>query len=213
MDSELRDKLITGLGMLGEDPAAHPCDRYLRYIELLCKWNGAYNLTAEREPERILYRHVLDSLSILPFVRAGDCLDVGSGAGLPGLVLALARPADRWLLLDANGKKVRFLEQAIMELGCRNAEAVQSRIEEFETDRRFATIVSRALGDLEEFARVARLLAPGGVLLAMKGPHPEREAAPGLRARMQVEIHPLAVPGAAAARTLVVLRPRQPAAA
>jgi 16S rRNA (guanine527-N7)-methyltransferase len=212
MKSELAEKLEAGLRELGEDPAAHPCDRYLQYIDLLCKWNRAYNLTAEREPERILYRHVLDSLSVLPFVQPGACLDVGSGAGLPGLILALARPADRWVLLDSNGKKVRFLEQAIMELGCRNAEAVQSRLEDFESTRRFSTIVSRALGSLDEFSGAARLLAEGGVLLAMKGPDPEREVPAALRERMQVEIRALAVPGAESARTLVLLRPAARAA-
>jgi len=209
--TDLSSKLHAGLRELGQDPAAHPCERYLRYIDLLLKWNRAYNLTAVREPEPVLYRHVLDSLSILPFVRSGDCLDAGSGAGLPGLLLALARPADRWVLLDSNGKKVRFLEQAVMELGCRNVEAVQSRIEDYRPPRRFSTIVSRALGSLEEFSETARLLADEGVLLAMKGPDPEPEITADLRRRMQVEVRPLAVPGAESARTLVILRP-QPAA-
>lgn len=207
--NDLARKLEAGLRELGADPGAHPRERYLQYIDLLVKWNRAYNLTAEREPEQILYRHVLDSLSVLPFVRPGDCLDAGSGAGLPGLILALARPTDRWLLLDSNGKKVRFLEQAIMELGCRSAEAVQRRLEDFEGARRFSTIVSRALGPLEDFSAAARLLADGGVLLAMKGPDPEREVTTALRQRMQVEIHPLAVPGAESRRTLVVLSPRE----
>jgi 16S rRNA (guanine527-N7)-methyltransferase len=212
MASGLADRLIAGLRAMGLDPTAHPCDRYLQYVDLLVKWNRAYNLTAERVPERILYRHVLDSLSILPFVQGGDCLDAGSGAGLPGLVLALVRPSDRWILLDSNGKKVRFLEQAIMELGCRNAEAVQSRLEDFETPRRFSTIVSRALGSLEDFTAAARLLEADGVLLAMKGPDPAREITPELRREMEIEIHPLTVPGAESARTLVALRPRKQAA-
>jgi 16S rRNA (guanine527-N7)-methyltransferase len=211
MKSELADRLAVGLRELREDPAAHPCDRYLRYIELLRKWNRAYNLTSVRAPAEMLERHVLDSLSILSFIRGVQCLDAGSGAGLPGLLLALARPAQHWLLLDSNGKKVRFLEQAIMELGCRNAAAVQSRLEDFETPRRFSTIVSRALGSLEDFsAAAARLLSADGALLAMKGKDPGREITPALREAMQIEIHPLTVPGARSARTLVVLRPRQP---
>lgn len=205
--NDLARQLDAGLRKLGQDPAAHPRDRYLRYIDLLLKWNRSYNLTSVRDPEQVLYRHVLDSLSVLSFIREGDCLDAGSGAGLPGLILALARPADRWVLLDSNGKKVRFLEQAIMELGVRNARAVQARLEEFEPEQRFSTIVSRALGSLEEFSRAARLLADGGVLLAMKGPDPGPEVTSALRERMRVEIHPLAVPGAESARTLVVLRP------
>jgi 16S rRNA (guanine527-N7)-methyltransferase len=209
MQSELAAKLDAGLRELGQNPAAHPCERYLQYIDLLCKWNRAYNLTAERESGQILYRHVLDSLSVLPFVQPGDCLDVGSGAGLPGLILALARPANRWLLLDSNGKKVRFLEQAIMELDCSNAEAVQGRLETFNAARQFSTVVSRALGSLEEFSGASRLLADGGVLLGMKGPDPEREVTAALRQRMQVEIRPLAVPGAESPRTLVQLRPRE----
>ena len=191
------------------DPGVLPCDRYLQYVELLAKWNRAYNLTSVREPAAMLERHVLDSLSVLPFVRAGDCLDIGSGAGLPGLVLAMARPADHWVLLDSNGKKVRFLEQAILELGCPNAEAIQSRFEEFRTPRRFSSIVSRALGSLENFSEAARMLGEGGALLALKGPDPEPEITPALRESMQVEVHTLAVPGAESARTLVVMRPRE----
>lgn len=206
--TELDGKLRAGLRQLGQDPAAHPCDRYLRYVELLAKWNRAYNLTAVRDPEQMIERHLLDSLSILPFLQDGDCLDVGSGAGLPGLILALARPAQYWVLLDANNKKVRFIEQAILELGCGNAEAVQSRLEDYAPARRFGTIVARALGPLADFAVADRLLAPGGVLLAMKGPKPDAEIDAGLRRRFDIEVHTLAVPGAETGRSLVLLRPR-----
>ena len=203
----LAESLRNGLVAMGEDPAAHPQPGYLAYIALLQRWNKTYNLSGIREPARMVTHHVLDSLAVLPHLHGNRCLDVGSGAGLPGLILALARPATHWVLLDSNGKKVRFLNQCVRELAVTNVEVVQARAEVYEPAALFDTIVSRAFGTLADFQEAtARLLAPGGVLLAMKGPAPEAEVTPELAAKVVVETCPLTVPGVEGGRTVVRLR-------
>ncbi len=205
LDADLRAGLIA----LGEAPDSHPSGKYLAYLALLQRWNKTYNLSGIREPGRMLTHHVLDSLAVLPHLHGSRCLDVGSGAGLPGLMLALARPATQWVLLDSNGKKVRFLNQCVRELGITNVEVVQSRAESWEPAAPFDTIVSRAFGSLADFhAATVRLLAPGGILLAMKGPAPETEIGPELTAMAEVTTIPLLVPGVEGGRTLVRIRPR-----
>lgn len=209
---DLGEKLKAGLCALGEDPDAHPCDRYLRYLKLLAKWNRAYNLSGIRAPDRMLAYHLLDSLSVLRFVHGKRCLDAGSGAGLPGLILALAQPARQWVLLDSNAKKIRFLDQARRELGAGNVEIAHARIESFRPPRGFSTIISRALWALPDFTRNAlRLLDEDGVLLAMKGARPEREITDELRATMTISIEPLNVPGITSDRSLVILQPMRAA--
>lgn len=205
-DGGLAGTLRDGLLAMGLDPAAHPVDAYLDYVGLLSKWNRAYNLTAIRDPDAMLRRHVLESLTLLPYLRGKRCLDAGTGAGLPGLILALADPGRQWVLLDSNGKKIRFLEHALMTLSCRNAKAVQARLESYAPEAPFDTITSRALAPLDVLAGAARLLAPGGAILAMKGPGVEEEITPGLAARMRITLHPLEVPGAAKS-TLAVMEP------
>ena len=205
----LSDELHTGLTALGEDPASHPCNKYLSYLHLLQHWNRAYNLSGIRAPARMLTHHVLDSLAVLPHLHGVRCLDVGSGAGLPGLILALARPETHWVLLDSNGKKVRFLNQCVRELAIANVEVVQARVESYEPAAPFDTIISRAFGSLVEFhVATVRLLAPGGVLLAMKGPAPEAEMGPEITAKAEVTTISLRVPGVDGGRTLVRIRPR-----
>jgi 16S rRNA (guanine527-N7)-methyltransferase len=175
-----------------------------RYLDLLEKWNRVYNLTAIRERGRMVTHHVLDSLSILPYVRGPNVLDVGSGAGLPGIPIAIARPALRVTLLEANQKKSAFLTQAVGELRLANVTVVTERVESWRTEARFDTIVSRAFAELGEFVAAAgRLLTPGGVIAAMKGVHPFEEIErlpPGFRV---LEVVRLAVPGLDAERHLV----------
>jgi 16S rRNA (guanine527-N7)-methyltransferase len=205
----LVEQLRAGLAAMGLDPAQHPCEQYLSYLGLLQHWNKAYNLSGIRAPQRMLSYHVLDSVALLPHLHGRFCLDVGSGAGLPGLILAMARPDTRWVLLDSNGKKVRFLNHCVRELDMGNVEVVQARIESWESGAHFDTIVSRAFGPLANFyTAVARLLAPDGVVLAMKGPKPEAEVTAELAARAQTETIALRVPGVDGGRTVVRMRPR-----
>lgn len=197
--TDWRDQLRNELDALGFDAG----DVMVRYVELLARWNQAFNLTAVREPAEMARRHILDSVVLAPFV-AGSLLDVGTGAGLPGLVLAAVRPGIAVTLLDSNGKKIRFCRQAIAELGVKNAVAVQARVEDYRPGERFVTVVSRAYASLADFITSTRhLLAEGGTFLAMKGayPHDELNALPaGVRV---IGVHPLNVPGLDAERHLV----------
>ena len=200
------DRLALGAAALGLTLDQAQRDRLARYLALLEKWNRVYNLTAIRSRERMVTHHLLDSLAIAAHVRGPRVLDVGSGAGLPGIPLAVARPELALTLLDANHKKAAFLQQAIVELALPNAAVVAARVESWDTALRFDTIVSRAFAELAELAGASlRLLAPGGVVAAMKGVHPraELERLPaGVRA---AEVIRVAVPGLDAERHLVVM--------
>lgn len=197
------ERSLTTLDAPLREPQIEQLERYLTLLE---KWNRVYNLTAIRERDRMVTHHVLDSLSILPHVRGPRVLDVGSGAGLPGVPLAIAQPQLKVTLLDANHKKCAFLRQVIAELKLANADVRAERVESWQTDARFDTIVSRALAELGEFAALSRhLLAPSGVFAAMKGVHPydEIERLPaGFRVRQVVELE---VPQLDAARHLVLI--------
>ncbi len=181
-------------------------DQLVQYLELLHKWNKTYNLTAVREPGQMVARHLLDSLSILPYVKGARVLDVGSGPGLPGLPLALVRPDLHCVLLDSNHKKTRFLVQTCASLGMENIEIIHNRIEKFQPDEKFDTLVSRAFASLREFVqRTAHLSHPDIRWLAMKGRYPAEELAelPGL---VQVEsINKLPVPDTEGERHVIVL--------
>jgi 16S rRNA (guanine527-N7)-methyltransferase len=179
----------------------------LGYLGLLAKWNKTYNLTAIHEPERMLTHHILDSLAIAPHVGAGPLLDVGSGAGLPGIPLAIVRPDLQVTVLDASQKKCGFMQQAAIELKLSGISVVHGRVEEFHRDGGFPRIVSRAFSDLTEFVRLTRhLLADGGQWLAMKGLYPNEEIAQLKGVRMVRDL-PLHVPGVDADRHLIVMEP------
>jgi 16S rRNA (guanine527-N7)-methyltransferase len=148
----------------------------LEYLVQLEHWNKAYNLTAVRDPVEMVTRHLLDSLSVAPFIAGGRLLDAGTGAGLPGIPLAVARPALEVTLLDSSGKRVRFINHVRRQLGLENIHPVQERLESFAPDQPFDVIISRAFSDLVSYAQAARHLAPVPArLLAMKGRYPERE--------------------------------------
>jgi len=201
----LADRLHAGLAALKLDLDTTAQERLLAYLDLLTKWNKTYNLTAIHEPERMLTHHLLDSLAVLPFISAGRLLDVGSGAGLPGIPLALARPGMHVTMLDASHKKVAFMQQAIIELGLRNSEALHVRVEDLKSEVPFGQIVSRAFSDLSEFVRLSgHLLAQGGEWLAMKGLYPNEELAQLKGARLKADIK-LNVPELGADRHLIVL--------
>jgi len=209
MSDSFLDQLQQGVEALSLNATKLPLQDYLSYIDLLVQWNSAYNLTAIRDPGKMLAYHILDSLSILPFIHGNDCLDIGTGAGLPGIILALARPDTQWTLLDGNNKKTRFVQQAVMTLNLKNVEVICSRIENYEPEIRFNTIVSRAFTSLADFYACShQLLAPVGSLLAMKGPDPENEISALPAEDVSTMIIPLSVPGVTAGRSLVQIVPR-----
>jgi 16S rRNA (guanine527-N7)-methyltransferase len=178
------------------------------YLRLIEKWNRVHNLTAVREPGQMVVLHLLDSLAVLPYLAdARGLLDVGTGAGLPGIPLAIARPDLDVTLLDSSHKKAAFLEQARAELGLANVNVVCERVEQWRPGRTFDAVVSRAFSELAEFvAQSAHLVSPGGVLLAMKGVHPfdEIERLPSSH-RVESVIE-LEVPTLDAKRHLVLLK-------
>mgnify|MGYP001547625118 FL=1 len=206
MDSleHLDPALTSGLAALGFAPEPL-APRLLDYLALLVRWNGTYNLTAIRDPAEMLSKHLFDSLAIAPFVH-GALADIGSGAGLPGIPLAMARPELAITLIESNGKKARFLREAKRHLGLGNLVVAESRAESFQAAAQFDCLVSRAFGSLAEFVRVGgHLLRDGGQLLAMKGQRPADEIA-ALPAGWRVAgTHALAVPDLLAERHLLVI--------
>ncbi|HEY8586853.1 MAG TPA: 16S rRNA (guanine(527)-N(7))-methyltransferase RsmG [Rhodanobacter sp.] len=200
----LQQTLEQGIAALGLTLPADAVPRLLDYQALLERWNAAYNLTAVRDPAEMITRHLLDSLAILPHVTGDSLADLGTGPGLPGIVLAIAAPGRETLLIDSNGKKVRFLREAIRTLKLDGVRALQSRVEEVEGQ--FACITARAFASLADMLGWGgHLLAPDGIWLAMKGRRPDDELAaipPGFELRAT---HALAVPGLPAERHLLVL--------
>jgi len=207
MQESLLDKLAEGLAALSLDLSDHVQHQLIDFLHLLVKWNRAYNLTAVRQPEQMVTRHLLDSLVIGPYIQGPRILDVGTGAGLPGIPLALAYPDYQFTLLDSSGKKIRFVTQAAAELGLVNVDVVQSRVEAYQPASRFDTVTARAYSSIEELVKqTAHLLADGGQYLVMKGAYPvaEVEAMP---AGYHLEaIHQLQVPRLDAQRHLLVVR-------
>ena len=201
-------QLAAGIAALGLALPEGAEARLLAYLALLDKWNRVYNLTAVRETERMVSHHLLDSLAAVPFFQAGAVLDVGSGGGLPGIPLAIARPELQVTLIDSIAKKTAFLLQAKAELGLANLKVVTSRVEDFQPESGFDVITSRAFSDLREFVMLTRhLLKPGGQWLAMKGLMPHEEIA-SLPDWVKVSAnHALQVPGLDASRHLIVLEP------
>ena len=202
------DQLGAGLAELGLKLSRQAQGRLLQYIALLTKWNRTYNLTAIREPARLVSHHLLDSVAVLPHLSADSVVDIGSGAGLPGIPLAIAQPQWRVALLDSNHKKGAFLRQAVLELKLDNAEVVTARAEQWKPAGLFDVVISRAFSDLPGFVEAAaHLCAPTGVLAAMKGIYPDEEVAQLGPGASIVRIVPLRVPGVQAARHLALLRP------
>ena len=204
----IEQAIIEGCERLDLRLSDEACTRLAAYLALLERWNRAYNLTAVRDPEAMVIRHLLDSLSILPWLQGPQVLDVGSGAGLPGIPLAIARPDCEFCLLDSNGKRTRFLIQAVAELPLTNISVVRSRVEDYQPVTLFNSVVSRAFATLAEMAADAgRLCAPNGRLLAMKGVFPDDELARLSPDYAVVGVYPLHVPHLEAERHLVHLAP------
>ena len=206
-EDQLIRNLHQGLSGLGLDPQSCPCEAYLQYIDLLAKWNRAYNLTGVRDKGRMIHAHVIDSLAVLPHIRGKRCLDVGTGAGLPGFILALAQPDVEWTLMDSNGKKIRFLRQLLFEMKTENVEVVHSRAEKFLSSVAYSSIISRAFGTLDAYYRaVEHLLLPGTRALAMKGRLPDEELQEVAGWQKSISVEELQVPGIPAHRSLVILQ-------
>lgn len=203
------EELSQGAIDLGVELSAEQHEQLLAYLALLIKWNKAYNLTAVRNPDEMVSRHLLDSLSVVPFVNElGDnWLDVGSGGGMPGIPLAILFPERQFTLLDSNGKKTRFLTQVKLELKLANLQVIHSRVEEFQPEVPFAGICSRAFSSLEDFSNWTRHLGNGDTQwLAMKGVHPDDELQ-ALPADFRLTAtHVLKVPGCQGQRHLLILR-------
>ncbi|OAJ70523.1 16S rRNA (guanine(527)-N(7))-methyltransferase [Methylobacillus sp. MM3] len=201
----LQDKLSQGLVELGIDLDAATQLKLLDYLALLEKWNKVHNLTAVRDPNDMVTLHLLDSLSVLPHIESGRLLDVGSGAGLPGIPLAIVWPDLQVTVMDSNHKKASFMRQAKAALAIANLEVVCGRVEDFHPEHKFDMIISRAFSDIAEFMRLtAHLCVNGGVWLAMKGVYPYDELAQ-IKGPIS-EVIPLNVPGLEAQRHLVFLK-------
>jgi len=203
---ELDRRLEDGIAELGLALGRKARSQLLQHLELLDKWNRVHNLTSIRDAAQAVSVHLLDSLAVVPHLVGERLLDAGSGAGFPGVPIAVARPDLQVDLLDSSHKKCAFLRQAVAELGLRNVRVACERIESWHPGRQFDCIVSRALAEISEVvALCAHLLAPGGVIAAMKGVYPFDEIEripPGFRVR---RVQPLAVPGLQAERHLVLI--------
>ena len=204
MPESPRETLISGLEKQAIWFTPNQVDALIQFIELIKQWNKIDNLTAVDHLNEMVSRHLLDSLSLLPHLKS-SLLDVGSGAGLPGIPLAIMRPDCKFTLLDASAKRVRFLHQVISALQLPQVNAVHARVEEYSTDKYFELITSRAFSSLDVFIGSSlRLLAPQGKIIAMKGKYPEQELA-ALDQQFKYTVEPVDFPGLDAERHLVTI--------
>lgn len=203
-------RLATGCEQLGLNLNPDQLRKIRQYLENLLKWNKAYNLTAIRDPEDMVIKHLLDSLALVPHVRGGNILDVGTGPGLPGIPASICDSSRNWTLIDSNGKKTRFLLQMKAELKLDNVTVIKGRIEAVSTSQRYDTITSRAFSSLQNFVGVCLpLLEEGGELLAMKGQIPHDEISQLQQQALDIHIEPLKVPYLHEERHLIVVKRTQ----
>ena len=196
-----RKILESGLKELGLVVENSRIEQLLDFIKLIGKWNKAYNLTAIRDKEEMVRLHLLDSLAILPYIEGRRIIDIGTGAGLPGIPLAICLPETEFTLLDSNAKKTRFVQQAVLELKLKNVQIRHSRVEQYRPETLFDTALCRAFAGLEDIVKLtAHLLGEGGVLLAMKGQSPDAELK---QLSAKSSVIPIHVPGIEAERCLV----------
>jgi 16S rRNA (guanine527-N7)-methyltransferase len=199
-EAQLRD----GLNALNLTLESSAIQSLLDFIALIEKWNKAYNLTAIRKKEEMIGLHLLDSLAILPHLHGSRIIDIGTGAGLPGIPLAICCPERKFTLLDCNAKKTRFVQQAVLELKLKNVTVCHQRVEDYPSDQGFDAILTRAFASLPDIiALTAHLLAENGVLLAMKSQQATAELA---QVTAQTSLIPINVPGIAAERCLIQVK-------
>jgi len=195
-----RKILVSGLKSLNLSLGDDQIEQLLDFIKLMEKWNKAYNLTAIRAREAMVRLHLLDSLAIVPFIEGKRVIDIGTGAGLPGIPLAIYFPEIEFVLLDCNAKKTRFVQQAIVELKLKNVGVCHNRVEDYHPEKSFDSVITRAFAGLSDIVDLtAHLLGKDGVLLAMKGQSPD---IPKLESA-KITLIPLSVPGIDAERCLV----------
>lgn len=206
---DIAGDLRAGSEALGISLQQSQYDQLLEFMRLLGKWNQVYNLTAITEPAKMLSYHLLDSLSLMPLLlRANKVLDVGSGAGLPGIPLAIAMPGTIWVMLDSNARKTRFIRQAIAHCGLGNAQVVQSRVQDYHAPDSLDFIVSRAYAPLAEFCdSVSHLLGPATRLVTMKSGLGPREKQSLDSDRFEIDEEIIEVPGIVETRSLVTITP------
>jgi len=206
-DQAINNQLASGVAQLELALPESATQQLLAYMALLHKWNRVYNLTAIRERSKWVSHHLLDSLAVMAHLPEGSMVDVGTGAGLPGVPIAVAQPERHVALLDSNHKKGAFLQQIVIEERLRNCEVHIGRAEDWQPAKRFDGAISRAFSDLAGFVDAARgLVREGGWLAAMKGVHPDEELGQLPKDVAIVQIIPLSVPGLRAARHLVLMR-------
>lgn len=193
--------LQQGLQVLNIPVNENQLTALLAFIKLIEKWNKAYNLTAVRDPEEMARLHILDSLAVLPFIKGQNIADIGTGAGLPGIPLAIFLPEVEFTLVDSNSKKTRFVQQAILELKLENVKVIHSRVEQLQPSQLFSCVMMRAFSSLPEIMRLTRhLIDTDGMLLAMKGQTPEDELE---NISQSYSIIPIQIPGVEAERCLI----------
>lgn len=203
---QLAQQLRQGIAAMGLEISDDKQSQLMDYLRLLEKWNKAFNLTAVRDPAQMVDRHLLDSLSILPFIKGSNCIDVGSGGGLPGIPVAIVRPDLQITLMDSNGKKSRFQFQAVTALKLDNVTVVNKRVEQYQPDQRFDQVMSRAFSSLEDMMNWTLALGTEDAeWLAMKGVYPEEELQHLPAGVVCHKVHRLEVPGSDGERHLAVL--------
>ena len=202
--------ISAGAKHMGVDLNDQKLGLLVQYLELFIKWNKAYNLSAIRDPEQMIPLHLFDSLMVHNYIQAVDnIIDVGTGPGLPGIVLAIMNPEKAFTLLDSNGKKTRFLFQAKLALELNNVTIINERVEAYQPDQGFDMIVSRAFASIKDMTYwCAHLLAEDGIFLAMKGIYPTEEFAAVADQYQLIESHQLNVPGVDAERHLLAFKPK-----
>lgn len=206
LKSQCRQKLIQGLDQLQISYTEGQIDLWLGYLGLLNKWNRAYNLTSVRDPLEMVTRHLLDSLSVAPYINVDNLIDVGTGPGLPGIPLAIAYPEKSFSLLDSNGKRTRFMQQAKVELKLDNITIVQNRVEEHHPELAYQAVLSRAFASLSDMIKwTSHLCDEAGCFMAMKGHYPDEEISDLPEAYHVSESHQLSLQGSDVERHLLII--------